>query len=91
MIPRTALEQEANIFYFGAKKYGRDNYKNGMKWTRLVDACLRHVIAFADGENTDPESGQSHLAHARCCLAMLLYYENKQVGEDDRLPKEENK
>jgi len=55
-----------------------------MAYSRLIDATLRHVYAFADKESIDPESGKSHLAHARCNLAMLLYFIENEVGEDDR-------
>lgn len=84
LIPRAALEAEANVFAFGAKKYSRDNYKLGMDYTRLIDAALRHVNAFNDNETLDPESGLSHLAHAKCCLSMLIYYMSTGVGNDDR-------
>jgi len=84
IIPRTALEQEAQVFAFGAAKYGKNNFKGGMAYSRLIDATLRHVYAFADKESIDPESGKSHLAHARCNLAMLLYFIENEVGEDDR-------
>lgn len=84
LIPRVALEAEAEVFGFGAKKYGRDNYKAGMDWLRVIDAALRHLNAIADGEDTDPESGFPHAAHVRCCMAMLLYYMNKGVGTDSR-------
>jgi hypothetical protein len=87
LIPRKALELEANVFSFGAKKYGRDNYKAGMAWTRVIDAALRHVNAFADGEDTDPESGLTHLAHAKCCLSMLIYYTENCQDKDDRYKK----
>ena len=84
LIPLAALEAEAKVFAFGAAKYGRDNFKLGMEWTRLVDACLRHVYAFSNGEDIDKESGLSHLGHARCCLSMLLYYTENNKGKDDR-------
>src|SRR5882757_7170258 len=88
MLPRVALEQEAKVMEFGAKKYGKFNYRKGMKWSRLIDAALRHVYAFADGEDEDPETHLSHLAHARCCLGFLLEYADDNLGEDDRLPDE---
>lgn len=83
-IPRTALEQESLVFLYGANKYGRNNYKAGMKWTRLLDACMRHVVAFANGEDVDPESGLSHLAHAKASLSMIMFYIEHKRGEDDR-------
>lgn len=84
LISRTALEEEAKVLAFGATKYGTHNWRKGMDFSRLVDAALRHIYAFADGEDKDKETGLSHLAHARCCLAFLLEYEGKSVGTDDR-------
>lgn len=84
LLPRVALEQEAQVLAFGAQKYGRDNWRLGMDHSRLLDACMRHVVAYADGEDNDQESGLSHLAHARCCLGFLLHYRAHCVGADDR-------
>lgn len=84
LIPRVALDAEAKVFGFGAKKYGRHNFKAGMDWSRVIDASLRHITAFADGEDLDPESGLSHIAHARASLAMLMYYVETKAGKDDR-------
>jgi len=88
IIPRVALELEAQVFAFGAKKYARDNYKKGFAHTRLLDAALRHIYAHIDGEDTDPESGLPHLAHARCCLSMLLECQRLGTATDDRFKKE---
>lgn len=84
LISRIALEEEAKVMAFGAIKYDVHNWRKGMDFSRLIDATLRHVYAFADGEDKDAETGYSHLAHARCCLAFLLEYEGKKLGTDDR-------
>ena len=77
----------------GAAKYGRDNWRQGMDWTRLADAALRHLHAWVDGEDLDEGeggSGESHLANARCCLAFLLEYQAKGLGRDDRYKETQN-
>ena len=84
LLPRSAVEEIAAVLEMGAQKYGRDNWKEGMHWTRLIDAALRHIYAFADKEDIDPESGITHLAHAATNLMFLLEYYKKQKGEDDR-------
>ena len=84
LLPRRALEEEALVLAHGAEKYGMNNWRKGMAFSRLADACLRHVYAFLDGEDKDEESGLSHLAHARCCLGFLLEYEGRRLGTDDR-------
>nr|WP_142850688.1 dATP/dGTP diphosphohydrolase domain-containing protein [Telmatospirillum sp. J64-1] len=84
LIPRSALVAEAEVLAFGAKKYAKHNWRGGMEWSRLVDAALRHITAWNEGQDTDPETGASHLAHARCCLGFLIEYQEKGTGTDDR-------
>ena len=69
----------------GAAKYGDHNFReaNGMKWSRLADAGLRHLIYYLSGDRKDDESGLSHLAHAAWNLKALLEYEINNVGIDD--------
>lgn len=81
------MEGIARVFMFGAGKYGRHNYKAGMQWSRVFSALMRHMWKWWRGEMLDPETGESHLFHAGCCLAMLVYYEQHKVGEDNRYVK----
>lgn len=53
LISRTALEEEARVMAFGKDKYGEHQWRGGMNFSRLMDAALRHVYAFADGEDKD--------------------------------------
>lgn len=57
-----------DVLTFGAKKYAAHNWRKGIKLSRLLGACLRHIFAFLKGEDKDPETGISHLYHASCCL-----------------------
>lgn len=84
LIPYEALVAEAEVLAFGARKYAAHNWRGGFEWTRLIDAALRHLLAFNSGEDKDPESGLSHLAHARCCLGFLLAHERSGLGVDNR-------
>jgi hypothetical protein len=43
------------------------------------------MFAWWRGEDTDPETGLSHLAHAGCCLMFLMEYQRNSWGTDDRL------
>lgn len=88
LIPRRAVEKEAEVLEFGKNKYDSWNWASGIAWSRLLDAVLRHVYAYADGEDLDPESGISHLAHARCGLGFLLDYEQSHPELDDRRPRQ---
>jgi len=84
LIPRSALIEEAHVLAYGAEKYDLHNWRKGMKWTRLIDAVLRHVIAFADGEDFDQESGLHHLAHARASCGFLIEYMESHPELDNR-------
>jgi hypothetical protein len=71
LVPAEALIGMTRALDYGAKKYGRYNYRDGIKHSRLLDAALRHLTAILAGEDIDPESGNSHLWHALASLAML--------------------
>lgn len=80
----------AQVMTFGAKKYGKYNYRKGMEHSRLLDAALRHLMADLMGERIDPESGLPHLLHAASNLNMLYDYRVNGLGTDD-LPLPDNK
>ena len=71
--PIEALELMSQALAYGAKKYGRSNFKKGHAFSRTLDAAMRHLAAIASGEFTDAESGNPHLAHALASLAMLAH------------------
>lgn len=89
LIPPAPLIDIAKVFEFGVRKYGLFNYKKGMKLSRLYDAMMRHMLAWNDGEDVDPESKMTHVAHAGCCLLMLSDAMIKGYGHDDRYQGEE--
>jgi hypothetical protein len=71
LVPSEALIGMTRALDYGAKKYGRYNYRDGIEHSRILDAALRHIFAILGGEDTDPESGLPHLHHALASLAML--------------------
>jgi hypothetical protein len=79
-----ALMQTAAVLKFGADKYAEHNWRSGFQWSRPLAAAMRHLVAFNDGEDKDPESGLSHLAHAACCIMFLLEFEKTHKELDDR-------
>ncbi len=82
--PTSALKLMAQVFMFGAAKYSKYNYRGGFDYSRLIDAAERHLHAFKDGEDNDPESGLSHLGHLMCCIAMLIDTIELGTSRDDR-------
>ena len=85
LLPPELLTGTADILTFGAQKYGDRNWENGMAWSRVFGALMRHMWAWWRGEKADAETGKSHLWHASCCLAFLIAYEQRRVGTDDRV------
>jgi hypothetical protein len=80
----------AQVLDFGAQKYSAYNWAEGMKWSRVFGALMRHMWAWWGGEENDPETGLCHLFHASCCLMFLANYQKNGVGEDDRYKKKKN-
>lgn len=87
LIPRESMEGVAAVLSFGKRKYAAHNWRGGFAWSRLLDAALRHITSFNNGEDLDPESGLSHIDHAACCLAFLQAHIKSGLGKDDRYRK----
>ena len=84
LLSTEALNQTAAVLKFGAEKYAEHNWRKGFAWSRPLAAAMRHITAFNNGEDRDPESGLSHLAHAACCIMFLLEFEKTHPHLDDR-------
>lgn len=84
MVPMEYVSAAARAFQFGATKYQKDNWRQGLQWNRLVAALLRHIYQFNEVVEKDEESGLSHLDHAAACLAMLIEHTKKNLGKDTR-------
>jgi len=82
---KDALELMAKAMEYGADKpeYGRNNWKKGMAWSRLLDAALRHGLDILNGEDVDTDSGNSHLAHMLGSVHMLLGNYDMRIGTND--------
>jgi hypothetical protein len=73
LIPSYAMAETAWVHKLGAEKYGPFNWrKTGVCASTYVNAIMRHLNAWRDGETLDPESGISHLAHVACSCNILL-------------------
>ena len=71
--PTIGIRDMGRVFSMGAKKYGRFNWReHAVSSTVYYDAAMRHLMAWFDGEDLDPESGIHHLAHVMACMNILL-------------------
>lgn len=86
LLPWDALAEVQKVLDFGAQKYAPRNWERGMDWKRPWNAGMRHMAAWVEGQNKDPETGLSHMAHAACCVLFLLAYELRGAGQDSRIP-----
>jgi hypothetical protein len=72
----------------GGAKYGRHNYRSsGVRGSVYYDATMRHLMAWWEGEDIDPDSGLSHITKAMCSLAVLRDAMLQNKFNDDRPPK----
>lgn len=86
LLPPTALYQVARVMQYGAQKYSRDNWRSDktVTWCRTYSSIQRHIMAWLEGEDKDPETGESHVAHAAAQCLILLVNELEQPHMDDR-------
>lgn len=73
LVPPALLLEAAKAIALGAKKYGPYNWRDyPIQAHAYYAAILRHLSAWWDGEDLDPESGENHLAHVAAGLSILL-------------------
>jgi len=81
----SVLPLDAKVHKLGADKYGERNWLSQPILSSTYEgAILRHFLAWAGGEDKDPESGVTHLAHIRACCAILIDSEINGTLVDNR-------
>lgn len=83
LIPPSAIKALAGVLEYGATKYSERNWESGAEYSVPYSSLMRHLVAFWEGENLDPESGLPHTHHIIMNAAMLVEYETLE-GLDDR-------
>lgn len=86
LVPWEAVAAMSEVYAFGADKYEEHNWLRGYEWSLSFGALMRHLASWWSGEDTDPESGLSHLAHAGFHVFALLTFERRFPTLDDRPP-----
>ena len=80
LIPVSAIEGLAQVLTMGAKKYTPNGWKTVPDATeRYYSALFRHLLAWRNGEEIDPESGLHHLKHVLTNVAFLLELDNDSI------------
>ena len=84
LVPFATLEGMARVLMFGAAKYDKHQWRNGMPHTQPFEALLRHLFAWQAGEDIDSDSLLPHLDHALCELMFLRYFVQNFPEMDNR-------
>lgn len=87
LLPPEALEEIVKVFGHGAKKYGPHNWRQDLhttSYSRTYSSIHRHLNAFWQREDVDPESQLLHLAHAASQIMILITQSKFGQNMDDR-------
>ena len=79
-----AIKGLVGVLEYGAEKYGRGDWLQGMNWSEVSDSALRHLMAFQAGEDIDEESGLLHVDLALSNLLFLAQFSRTHPELDDR-------
>lgn len=66
------LRRLAKVLEAGAKNHGDNNWKGGIKYSRLIDSSLRHISQFNSGMRDE-----DHITQAVCNLMFLTHFEEE--------------
>lgn len=86
LFPPSALILAGKVLQFGAEKHGGSyNWREKpIPYMAYISKVQRHLMKVIDGEENADDSGECHLAHALCDLAVMI--DARSVGKlvDDR-------
>lgn len=87
-VPGNVMAEVGVAMLEGATKYGRHNYRvAGVRSSVYYDAVMRHLIAWWEGEDIDPDSKLSHVTKAITSLVVLRDAMMQGMATDDRPPR----
>jgi hypothetical protein len=87
-VPANVLAEVGVAMLEGASKYGRHNYRAaGVRASVYYDAAMRHLMAWWEGEDIDPDSGMSHITKLLACMTVLRDAMHQEMWVDDRPPR----
>lgn len=93
LIPWTIIQELAEHFGRGARKYDERNWERGYKWSLSFAALHRHLAAFWDRDEIDHdpslyEDGEAHVVRHIIAVVwhacVLAYFSRYCIGTDDR-------
>ncbi len=84
LVPQSGLLPMVEVLEYGAKKYTPHNWKKGLSITEICESMKRHLDAFMEGEDKDPESQLSHIGHMQCNTLFLGWMSKHRPDLEDR-------
>ena len=87
LVPQSALIPMVQVLEYGATKYAPYNWAKGLPITEIYESLKRHLDAFMEGEDNDPESTLSHIGHIQCNALFLSWMMKNRPDLDDRYKK----
>lgn len=78
------IAEMARVLAYGAQKYGVDNWKKAPESEArdiYLNALIRHVLAYAKGNEYNYEEGQYHLAQIAVNAMFLFYFDKYRKSE----------
>ena len=87
LVPFDSLKSIADVFAYGADKYYDNSWRTQTpaEFSRTFGSIMRHLTQWFTGEDVDPESSHSHLAHAATQIMMLMHVQANFPDRDDRI------
>jgi len=84
LLPWRQLAKVARHYGIGARKYEDRNWEKGYAWSLSFAALHRHLAAFWNLEDNDPETGSPHLAAVVFHALALMEFSETNDDKDDR-------
>ena len=78
LVHYASLVPMIRVLEFGTKKYAPFNWQKPMDLKEILESMQRHLAALFDGEETDKESGISHMGHIMCNAMFYNYHKERQ-------------
>ena len=77
----TMFLEVAKHFEEGAKKYGENNWQNGIPVHCYIDSAVRHYLKWLRGDMDEPHD-KAFVWNLMCCIWEVDYHENKIKNEN---------
>lgn len=73
LVPPSSIIYQAMAMADGARKYGPYNWRENKVLVMIyLDAAMRHLQSYLDGEDYAQDSGHPHLAHALASIGIIV-------------------